>query len=425
MISKLEDLIGPFRGKSVCLLGLSFKPDTDDIREAPSLDMIGRCWREGPRCAPATRPPTSAPGHSFPDILCFEDPYAAAEGCDAVVLLTEWNEFRNIDLPRLREALRAAKFLDCRNVYEPRRMGELGFEYVSVGRRPRAPGEEGEEPDWSSPVRFAPCVPERKMKRILVTGGCGFIGSNFVRYLLARYPDCNVTNLDKLTYAGNLENLADLEGDRRYRFVRGDVCDPQAVDPLVEEADAVVHFAAESHVDRSLLGGAEFVRTNVYGTAVLLEAARRYGVERFHQVSTDEVYGSVEEGAWTEESPVDPRNPYSASKASADILVRAYHVNHGLPAVITRASNNIGPYQYPEKRVPLYITNAIDDRPLPVYGDGRQVRDHLHVEDHCEAIDLVLRQGQVGEVYNVGGRTSRTASRSRARFSGSSASRNR
>ena len=210
------------------------------------------------------------------------------------------------------------------------------------------------------------------MKRILVTGGCGFIGSNFVRYLLARYPDCKVTNLDKLTYAGNPENLAGLEGDRRYRFVRGDVCDPQAVDPLVEEADAVVHFAAESHVDRSLIGGAEFVRTNVYGTAVLLEAARRYGVERFHQVGTDEVYGSVEEGAWTEESPVDPRNPYSASKASADILVRAYHVNHGLPAVITRASNNIGPYQYPEKRVPLYITNAIDDLPLPVYGDGRQ-----------------------------------------------------
>ena len=241
------------------------------------------------------------------------------------------------------------------------------------------------------------------MNKILVTGGCGFIGSNFVRYLLARYPDCNVTNLDKLTYAGNLENLADLEGDRRYRFERGDVCDPQAVDPLVEDADAVVHFAAESHVDRSLLGGAEFVRTNVYGTAVLLEAARRYGVERFHQVSTDEVYGSLEEGAWTEESPVDPRNPYSASKACADTLVRAYHLNHGLPAVITRASNNIGPYQYPEKRVPLYITNAIDDRPLPVYGDGRQVRDHLHVEDHCEAIDLVLHNGQVGEVYNVGG----------------------
>ena len=241
------------------------------------------------------------------------------------------------------------------------------------------------------------------MKRVLVTGGCGFIGSNFVRYLLARYPGCNVTNLDKLTYAGNPENLADVEENPRYRFVRGDVCDPQVVDPLVEEADAVVHFAAESHVDRSLLGGAEFVHTNVYGTAVLLEAARRCGVGRFHQVSTDEVYGSVEEGAWTEESPVDPRNPYSASKASADILVRAYHLNHGLPAVITRASNNIGPCQYPEKRVPLYITNAIDDRPLPVYGDGSQVRDHLHVEDHCEAIDLVLREGQAGEVYNVGG----------------------
>ena len=241
------------------------------------------------------------------------------------------------------------------------------------------------------------------MKRILVTGGCGFIGSNFVRYLLARHPACAVINLDKLTYAGNPENLADVEGDPRYRFVLGDVCDPQVVDPLVEEADAVVHFAAESHVDRSLLGGAEFVRTNVYGTAVLLEAANRYGVERYLQVSTDEVYGSLEEGAWTEESPIDPRNPYSASKAAADILVCAYHVNHGLPAVITRASNNIGPCQYPEKRVPLYITNAIDDRPLPVYGDGRQVRDHLHVEDHCEAIALVLHEGQVGEVYNVGG----------------------
>ena len=241
------------------------------------------------------------------------------------------------------------------------------------------------------------------VKSILVTGGSGFIGSNFIRHLLAKHPEYSVANLDKLTYAGNPENLADIEDDDRYRFVRGDICDPDVVDPLVAEADVIVHFAAESHVDRSLLGGAEFVRTNVYGTAVLLEAAHRHGVQRFHQISTDEVYGSLEEGAWTENCVLDPRNPYSASKAGAELLVRAYHVNHGLPTVVTRASNNIGPYQYPEKRVPLYITNAIDDQPLPVYGDGLQVRDHLHVDDHCAAIDLVLHEGAVGEVYNVGG----------------------
>ena len=241
------------------------------------------------------------------------------------------------------------------------------------------------------------------MQQILVTGGCGFIGANFIRFLLQKYPDYGIINLDKLTYAGNPANLSDVAGDPRYRFVKGDICDEATVDPLVAEVDAVVNFAAESHVDRSILGGADFVQTDVYGTYVLLEAARRHGVERFHQISTDEVYGSLVSGAWTEASPLEPRNPYSASKASAELLVRSYHITHGLPTVITRAANNIGPYQYPEKRVPLYVTNAIDDLPLPIYGNGLQVRDHLHVEDHCVAIDLVLHFGAAGEAYNVGG----------------------
>ena len=246
------------------------------------------------------------------------------------------------------------------------------------------------------------------MKTLLVTGGCGFIGSNFIHYLLAKYPDYRVVNLDKLTYAGNPANLASLADDRRYRFVEGDICDRAAVDALVAEADMVVNFAAESHVDRSIMGGAEFVHTNFNGTYELLESAKEHGVERFHQISTDEVYGSIDEGAWTEEWPLAPRNPYSATKASAELLVRSYHITHGLPVVTTRASNNIGPYQYPEKRVPLYITNALDDQPLPIYGDGSQVRDHLFVEDHCAAIDLVLHAGADGEVYNVGGENDAT-----------------
>ena len=246
------------------------------------------------------------------------------------------------------------------------------------------------------------------MKTLLVTGGCGFIGSNFIHYLLAKYPDYRVVNLDKLTYAGNPANLASLADDIRYRFVEGDICDRAAVDALVAEADMVVNFAAESHVDRSIMGGAEFVHTNFNGTYELLESAKEHGVERFHQISTDEVYGSIDEGAWTEEWPLAPRNPYSATKASAELLVRSYHITHGLPVVTTRASNNIGPYQYPEKRVPLYITNALDDQPLPIYGDGSQVRDHLFVEDHCAAIDLVLHAGADGEVYNVGGENDAT-----------------
>ena len=246
------------------------------------------------------------------------------------------------------------------------------------------------------------------MKTLLVTGGAGFIGSNFIHYVLAKYPDYQVVNLDKLTYAGNPANLVGLEDDGRYRFVEGDICDKVAVDPLVDEAEIVINFAAESHVDRSIMGGAEFVQTDVYGTYVLLESAKESGVERFLQISTDEVYGSIDEGVWTEEWPLAPRNPYSATKASAELMVRAYHITHGLPVVTTRASNNIGPYQYPEKRVPLYITNAIDNVPLPIYGNGLQVRDHLYVEDHCSAIDLVLHQGEVGSAYNIGGENDAT-----------------
>ena len=246
------------------------------------------------------------------------------------------------------------------------------------------------------------------MKTLLITGGCGFIGSNFIHYVLAKYPEYRVVNLDKLTYAGNPANLIELAGGDRYRFVEGDICDPATVGPLVAEADIVVNFAAESHVDRSIMGGAEFVQTNFNGTYTLLDSAVEHGIERFHQISTDEVYGSINEGAWTEEWPLAPRNPYSSTKASAELLVRAYHITHGLPAVTTRASNNIGPFQYPEKRVPLYISNAIDDLPLPVYGDGSQVRDHLYVEDHCSAIDLVLHQGEIGEIYNVGGENDAT-----------------
>jgi len=241
------------------------------------------------------------------------------------------------------------------------------------------------------------------MKTMLVTGGCGFIGSNYIRYILSQETEWQVINLDKLTYAGNLDNLSNLADNLRYRFVHGDICNVDIVQPLVDEADVVINFAAETHVDRSIMGGAEFVQTNINGTYTLLECARVCGVERFLQVSTDEVYGSIEEGMWTEEWPLDPRSPYSASKASAELLVSAFHVTHGLPILITRCSNNIGPYQYPEKRVPLFVTNAIDDLALPIYGDGSQVRDHLYVEDHCSAINVVLNSGEPGEAYNVGG----------------------
>lgn len=239
--------------------------------------------------------------------------------------------------------------------------------------------------------------------RLLVTGGCGFIGSNFIRYVLSREPSCRVFNLDALTYAGNPANLDDIKDDPRYRFVRGDIADPAAVRPLAQEVEAVVNFAAESHVDRSIQSPAIFVRTNVVGTQVLLDACREFAVERFVQVSTDEVYGSLgPEGCFTEVSPLQPNSPYAASKAAADHLVHAYWHTYGLPALITRCSNNYGPYQSPEKLIPLMITRALEDRPLPVYGDGLHVRDWLHVEDHCAALLQILREGRPGEVYHIG-----------------------
>jgi dTDP-glucose 4,6-dehydratase len=239
--------------------------------------------------------------------------------------------------------------------------------------------------------------------RILVTGGAGFIGSNFVRYLLRTHPDDSVVNLDKLTYAGNPENLRDVERDPRYRFVQGDICDTTLVGELMAEADVVVHMAAETHVDRSNAGADDFLRTNVIGTHVLLEAARRTGIGRFVAVSTDEVYGSIAHGAARETDVLNPSNPYSASKAAADLLARAYWLTHRLPVLITRSSNNFGPYQYPEKVIPLFVTNALESAPVPLYGDGRNVRDWLFVLDNCVAIDLVLRQGEAGESYNIGG----------------------
>ncbi|MGA9348063.1 MAG: dTDP-glucose 4,6-dehydratase [Anaerolineae bacterium] len=242
------------------------------------------------------------------------------------------------------------------------------------------------------------------MRNLLITGGAGFIGSNFVRYILRKYPDYKVVVYDKLTYAGNLDNLRDVEDDPRYTFVRGDICNAGKVDEVMREheIDALVNFAAESHVDRSLMEAGSFIQTDVFGTYVLLEAAKKCQVERYHQVSTDEVYGQVLEGSSLETDPLLTRSPYAASKAGADLLCHAYFVSFDVPITITRGSNNIGPYQYPEKVVPLFITNAIDDIPLPLYGDGRQMRDYQYVIDHCEGIDVVLHRGQPGEVYNLG-----------------------
>jgi len=238
--------------------------------------------------------------------------------------------------------------------------------------------------------------------RVLVTGGAGFIGSHFVRHLLTTHPEYEVVNLDKLTYAGNPANLADVAADPRYRFVHGDICDATLVREVMAGCDAVVNFAAESHVDRSIQDAGEFLRTDVFGTWVLLEAARLHRISRYLQVSTDEVYGSIGRGAFRETDPLRPSSPYAASKAGGDHMVLAYWTTHRLPVLLTRASNNFGPNQYPEKVIPLFITNALDDQPLPLYGDGRQVRDWLYVRDHCAALDLVLHKGAEGEVYNVG-----------------------
>ncbi len=239
------------------------------------------------------------------------------------------------------------------------------------------------------------------MRTVLVTGGAGFIGSNFIHHLLAKY-DYQVINLDKLTYAGNLENLKEVEEDRRYRFVHGDICDSEVVGRVMSEADAVVSFAAESHVDRSIEDPGSFIRTDVYGTFVLLEAARQSNVERFLHVSTDEVYGqSLGDQRFTESDPFRPRSPYSASKAGGELQCHAFVATYGLPIVVARPANNVGPRQHLEKAVPLFTTNALDDQPLPVYGQGLQVRDRLYVEDHCEALDLLLHRGEVGEAYNI------------------------
>ncbi len=240
--------------------------------------------------------------------------------------------------------------------------------------------------------------------RVLVTGGAGFIGSNFVRYALGAHPDWHVTTLDKLTYAGRRENLHDVAEDPRHTFVHGDICDAAVAGPLVEASDIVVHFAAETHVDRSILAAGEFIRTDVEGSFVLLEAARRNpGLRRFVQISTDEVYGSVAEGSSTETDELRPRNPYSASKAGADRLAYSYWATHDVPVIVTRASNNYGPYQFPEKVIPLFVTNLIDAVQVPLYGDGLNVRDWLHVLDHCRALDLLIHEGTSGEVYNIGG----------------------
>ncbi len=242
------------------------------------------------------------------------------------------------------------------------------------------------------------------MKNILVTGGAGFIGSNFVHTMLGKYDNIRVVVYDKLTYAGNLDNLAPVADDPRYHFHRGDICDAAAVEAMMQryDIDTIVNFAAETHVDRSLMEPGSFIQTDVYGTYVLLEAAKKYEIERYHQVSTDEVYGQVLAGRSTEEDRLHTRSPYSASKAGGDLMCLAYYTSFNLPVTITRGSNNIGPYQYPEKVVPLFVTNAIDDQPLPLYGDGRQMRDYQYVLDHCTGIDVVLRKGEPGQIYNLG-----------------------
>jgi dTDP-glucose 4,6-dehydratase len=251
---------------------------------------------------------------------------------------------------------------------------------------------------------------ERMAKmRILVTGGAGFIGANFIHYMLKAHPDYDIVNLDKLTYSGNLENLRQVERNPHYKFVKGDICDRKLVDSLMKEVDAVVHFAAESHVDRSIQDSGVFVTTNVLGTQVLLDSAKENGNKRFHHVSTDEVFGELgQEGKFSEDTPYGPRSPYSASKAGSDHLVRSYYFTHGLPITISNCSNNYGPYQFPEKLMPLFITNLLEGKKVPVYGTGKNIRDWLYVDDHCRAIDLILHQGVIGRTYCIGGNSEKT-----------------
>jgi len=246
--------------------------------------------------------------------------------------------------------------------------------------------------------------------KLLITGGAGFIGSNFIHYILNKYPDYKIVNLDLLTYAGNLENLKEAENNPNYKFVKGDIADQKLVNELVKDADMIINFAAESHVDRSILDSSDFIRTNILGTHILLEAAKNNGNIRFHHVSTDEVYGSLKpNGApFDENTPYDPRSPYSASKAASDHLVRAYFHTYNLPITISNCSNNYGPYQFPEKLIPLFVTNLIENKKIPLYGDGLNIRDWLYVEDHCEAINLIIHKGKIGETYCVGGNSEKT-----------------
>ena len=245
---------------------------------------------------------------------------------------------------------------------------------------------------------------------MLVTGGAGFIGSNFIRHMLAEHPDTRIVNLDALTYAGNPESLRDVADNPNYTFVKGDICDPAAVAAVFRNhpIETVVHFAAESHVDRSIADGAAFVRTNVLGTFTLLDYALKHGVRRFIHVSTDEVYGSTREGSFVETDNLNPSSPYSASKAGSDLLARSFFITHGLPVIVTRCTNNYGPYQFPEKLIPLFATNLLEGKKVPVYGTGKNIRDWLYVLDHCRAIDFVLRHGEPGEVYNIGGGAEKT-----------------
>ncbi|MDP2944014.1 MAG: dTDP-glucose 4,6-dehydratase [bacterium] len=246
--------------------------------------------------------------------------------------------------------------------------------------------------------------------KLLVTGGAGFIGSNFIHYWLKNYPEDRIINLDALTYAGNLDNLKDLEGQANYEFVKGDICDATLVNDLVKKVDLIVNFAAESHVDRSIKNSTDFIKTNVEGTRILLEAAKNNGNVRFHHISTDEVFGALEFGAppFNEKTPYDPRSPYSASKAASDHLVRAYYHTYKLPITISNCSNNYGPYQYPEKLIPLFITNLMAGKPVPVYGAGANIRDWIHVDDHNRGVDMIIKKGRIGETYCLGGHNEKT-----------------
>ncbi len=245
----------------------------------------------------------------------------------------------------------------------------------------------------------------REFKTLLITGGAGFIGSNFIRYITRKYPEYKIINLDKLTYAGNLENLKDIEEkNHNYKFIKGDICDSNLIDEIFKfnNIDATVNFAAESHVDRSIEDPGVFIQTDVYGTYMLLEASKKYNTKTFLQISTDEVYGSIEKGSFTENDPLKPNSPYSASKTGAEMIVRSFYKTYKTPVIISRTSNNFGPYQYPEKLIPLFVTNLIDEKKVPLYGDGKNVRDWIYVEDNCVALDIILHKGKIGDVYNIG-----------------------